>query len=222
MDFDPSRYERVGSWTFRWSGWREFKDDVRPPREFVAEGAPWPRPAGGIMRVVSTRWPKYAVAVELRLDALDDPVVTGVAVRRRVPMKAKGKRAAFEYDAEWPEGAEPLPVSLRDVRRLPLDRVATAAVVAARQYMKTPAPDRMEPVAKALSVRGRPIGRNKASFYKAVAEKHRRWTLEGRSPAKELAKLKGCPENTAHQWFYKARQLGYLEPSPRSGRRKKR
>lgn len=211
----------VGRWSFRWSTWREFKDDVRPRRERLAEGAPWPMPAQGIMRVFSTEFPKYAVDVEMRLDAFDEPVVTGVAVRRCVGMKAN-KRAGFDPPPEWPEDVEPLPVSLRDVRRLPLDRIATAALVVVRQFRESPDPDRMLPVAEALSLPGRPVGRNKERFYTTVAELYRRYAGEGRSPAKELARRKHVSENTAHQWIYKARQLGYLEPSQRSSRKKEK
>jgi hypothetical protein len=213
--------ERVGRWSFRWSTWREFEDDLRPHSQMVAEGAPWPMPAQSIMRVLSTEFPKYAVDVEFRLDAFDEPVVTGVAVRRRVPMKSKPERAALDPKAEWPEGIEPLPLSLRDVRRLPLDRIATAALVAVRQFSES-GPDRMLPVADALSLPGRPVGRNKDRFYATVAELHRRYAKQGRSPAKELARRKHVSENTAHQWIYKARQLGYLEPSQRSSRRKEK
>lgn len=209
----------MADWNFRWTSWVGFKDDVRPPLEFRDKGSPWPMPAEGIMRVCSGDWPKYAIDVELRLDLFDEPVVTGVAVRRRVPMKAKGKRAMF---AEWPEDAEPLPVSLRDVRRLPLDRIATAALTAARQFMEAPSPDRMEPVAEALSLPGRPVGRNKEHFYTAVAGLYRLYATKGRSPAQEIARRKRVSENTAHQWIYKARKLGYLEPSPRSNLSKER
>lgn len=82
-----------------------------------------------------------------------------------------------------------------------------------RQAAEEPSPERLEPLAEALSLSGRPIGRNKERFYRAVAELHRQWVLKGLSPAKELAKRKRVSENTAHQWIYKARQLGYLEPS---------
>jgi hypothetical protein len=222
MADSTDRGELVGRWSFRWSTWREFKDDVRPTREALATGAAWPMPAQGIMRVFSTEWPKYAVDVELRLDAFDEPVVTGVVVRRSVPMKAKGKRASFDPGAEWPEDVEPLPLSLRDVRRLPLDRIATAALVAVRQFSESPSPDRMLPVAEALRLPGRPVGRNKERFYTTVAKLYRMYALQNRSPAKEIAKRKQVSENTAHQWIYKARQLGYLEPSQRSGRRKEK
>jgi hypothetical protein len=187
-------------------------------------------PAEGIMRVLSSEWPDYAVDVELRLPPGTPtgpfrefgPVVTGIAVRRRVPMKPKGKRAAFEHEAEWPEDVEPLPLSLRDVRRLPLDRIAAAALAAAREYAEEPSEARFTPVTEALTLPGRPKGRNKEQFYKAVAELHRGWTKKGLSPAKELAKRKRVSENTAHQWIYKARQFGYLEPSPRAAVRKER
>jgi hypothetical protein len=220
----------MSEWRFHWSTWRGFKDDMGPGLQARAEGCPWPLPAEGIMRVLSEEWPRYAVDVEFRLPPgtptgpfrESGPVVTGISVRPRVPMKAKGKRAAFEHEAEWPEDVEPLPLSLRDVRRLPLDRIATAALVAVRQYAEEPSPDRFDPVSEALSVPGRPRGRNKERFYKAVAELHRSWTLKGLSPAKELARRKRVSENTAHQWIYKARQLGYLEPSQRSGRRKEK
>jgi hypothetical protein len=212
------------SWNFHWSGWVGFKDDLPASFEARAEGAPWPMPAEGIVRVISSEWPKYAVDVEMRLPPgtptgpyrLFEPVVTGVSVRRRVPMRAKGRRAAFEHKAEWAEETEPLPLSLRDVRRLPLDRIAAAAVVVVRQAAEEPSPDRLEPLAEVLSLPGRPIGRNKERFYRAVAELHRQWTLKGLSPARELAKRKHVSENTAHQWIYKARQLGYLERSSRT------
>ena len=218
----------MADWRFTWVSWvqlerKGFRDPVEPPRDFQSEGMPWPMPAQSIMRVVSEEWPKYAVDVELRLDALDEPVVTGVAVRPRVPLKARGRRAGIEppNNAEWPEGTEPLPLSLRDVRRLPLDRIATAAVVYVRQAKEEPSPDRMQPVAEALSLPGRPTGRNKERFYRAVAELYRQWTLKGLSPAKELAKRKRVSENTAHQWIFKARRFGYLEPSPRSQKKEK-
>jgi len=131
-------------------------------------------------------------------------------------MKAKGERAAFEHEAEWPEDAKPVPISLRDVRRLPLDRIATAAVTAVRQLMAEPSPDRMAPLAEALSLQGRPTGGNKVKFYAAIADHHRMYTKAGRSPAKEIARRKRVSENLAHQWIFQARRLGFLEQSPRS------
>jgi hypothetical protein len=59
-------------------------------------------------------------------------------------------------------------------------------------------------------------GKPNRGFYKWIAEEHRRHSRDGRSPAKEIAKEKGVPENRVHQWIHRARELGDLEASPRS------
>jgi hypothetical protein len=66
------------------------------------------------------------------------------------------------------------------------------------------------------------------AFYRWVAEVHREASKAQRSPAKEIARLTGAPENRAHQWIHRSRELaerypgkGFLEPSRRSKRKEK-
>jgi hypothetical protein len=61
-------------------------------------------------------------------------------------------------------------------------------------------------------------GKTSRDFYVWIANEHRRHSARGRSPAKEIAKAKGVPENRVHQWIHRARELGDLEASPRSRR----
>jgi hypothetical protein len=62
-------------------------------------------------------------------------------------------------------------------------------------------------------------GKPNRAFYKRIAERHRVHQAAGRSPAKEIAKELDVTPNLAHQWIHRARELGDLEPSPRSRRR---
>jgi hypothetical protein len=71
---------------------------------------------------------------------------------------------------------------------------------------------------KILVPRGRPHKARAASFYKEIAESYREFAAAGLSPVKEIARRKHVPKNTVHQWIYRARQLKFLEPSPRSKR----
>jgi hypothetical protein len=78
----------------------------------------------------------------------------------------------------------------------------------------------IEPVSdlsKILLPRGRPAGGERSTkFYLEIANAHRQIEQLGESPAKVIARRKRVSENTAHQWIHKARQHGFLEPSPRS------
>jgi hypothetical protein len=62
-------------------------------------------------------------------------------------------------------------------------------------------------------------GRPNRTFYKWIADEHRRHTAAHRSAAKEIASATGAHPNTVHQWIHRARELGDLEQSPRSRRR---
>ena len=151
--------------------------------------------------VVRTDDEAYAVAVELRYDN-DTPRVIGVAVRRH-------PRAG---------GIDRPAVSLRDVQRLSLRPRVDAAIAfagEARQseelrdsglYLATPDPTPVR------MPRGKPNG---TGFYRDIADTVLECQKRGVSPAKTIAKKKDVPDNTAHQWIYRARKLGFLDPSPR-------
>jgi hypothetical protein len=74
---------------------------------------------------------------------------------------------------------------------------------------------------KVLVPHGRPKRGKSASFYKQLADSYRElaFTGAGASPVKEIARRKRVSENTVHQWIYRARALGFLDPSPRTKRK---
>jgi hypothetical protein len=188
----------------------------------------------------------YAVAVELCRDE-DGPFVTGVSVRRHTL-------------AGW-DGRTRTHVSPRDVQRLPLARIVTAALAAAatveqptdpvpfvgqlpgtgieripgrphqlmydyrddeqrERFPPRPEHQWAEDARKILVPRGRPKRGKSASFYKDIGKNHREFAAMGLSPVKEIGRRKRVSENTVHQWVHRARALGFLEPSPRSQKRK--
>ena len=61
---------------------------------------------------------------------------------------------------------------------------------------------------KVLIPRGRPHRGKSRKFYEEIGAAHREYTLKGLSPAKEIARRKGAPENTVHQWFHRCRLMG--------------
>lgn len=132
------------------------------------------------------------------------PIPTEISIRLTFPM-TEGRRR-FEPDLV------PAPISPRDVRRLPLDRIVRAATVTADRGPI----DAHEENRRILVPRGRPKGERAITFYKEVADFYRDCVSVGISPARELAKRKNTSENTAYQWIHQARKRGFLEPSPRS------
>jgi hypothetical protein len=170
-------------------------------------------PPERVVAVVCVDWPDVVVEVEVSYDAIGTPIPIGVRVRRALPMKPTTRHGT---DPTWPEGTQPAPISTRELKRLPLERIVNAVIVMLVQVTKEPAPDRMDPVAEMLNPAFRPTRRNKAVFYEGVGNYARYCAARGLSPAKELARAKNVKENTAHQWLYKARQLGFLERSRRS------
>jgi hypothetical protein len=70
---------------------------------------------------------------------------------------------------------------------------------------------------KVLLPRGKPQPGKSTEFYREIAKAYRELAAEGtgKSPVKEIARRKGVPENTVHQWIHKARKLKFLEPSTR-------
>ncbi len=58
--------------------------------------------------------------------------------------------------------------------------------------------------------------RNPAKFYKDIADEWREFTRRSMSPTQEIARRRGVPPNRVSQWAHQARELGFLEPAPRS------
>ena len=125
-------------------------------------------------------------------------------------------------------------LSARDIQRLPLASALKAAIAAARVFSEQNDSGVVLPLYdtekiesgwagaanKVLLPRGGPPTRRPAKFYKQIAEAYNALALKGVvSPVKEIARRKRVSENTVHQWVYKARELKFLDRSPRSRKR---
>jgi hypothetical protein len=179
----------------------------------------------------------YAVSVELRREAEGAPFfVTGVAVRRH--------KWADGWSGE-PTHVSARDVQRLPLARIVRAALAAASTIerptgqgifagqeahsiVSYDYRDEKQRERFPPeegdwgetARKILVPRGRPERGKSAAFYKEVADAHRQLSAAtGRSPVKEIARRKRVSENTVHQWVHRARQLGFLEPSPRSRRR---
>jgi len=159
---------------------------------------------------------KYVVSVEVSLDEGGSPFVTGVTVRSTV-----GR------------------VSPREVQRLPLARfmlAATSAVAATDEKWRNLITGEVSPffieelgegqgwtyaARDVLVPRGRPQRGKSTKFYRDIANSYRDFATAGESPVRAIARRKRAPENTVHQWIHRARELGFLEPSPRSKRKER-
>lgn len=193
---------------------------------------------------------RFAVAVELRHDD-DGPYVTGVAARRHVLAGYQGQRtyvsprdvqrlplarivkAALAFasvaakprpDEKDPEGFKGFPI--------PFDTLVEGESSWTTYYDVTHIdewrelgfdvpPAMVEVGAKMRLPRGRPKHGKSIDFYRDLAKVYKQCELAGLSPVKEIARRKREPENTVHQWVYRMRRLGFLEPSPRSKRKEK-
>lgn len=140
--------------------------------------------------------PEYVVQVQFTRTADGDPVVTGIAVYRT--LMADGT---------------PRPLAPRDMQRLPLTRIRDAMLEVAHN----PTAATLIGQRERLHVpKGRPERGKAAGFYKEIAAAYKQCVRESRSPAKEIARLKRVDENTVYTWIHRARQLGLIEPSPRT------
>jgi hypothetical protein len=140
--------------------------------------------------------PELIVQVQFTRTADGDPVTTGIAVYRT--LTADG---------------EPRPLSPRELQRLPLTRIRDAMLEVAHN----PTGATLVGQRERLQVpKGRPERGKATSFYKEISDAYRQCKRENRSPAKTIAKLKRVDENTVYTWIHRARQLGLLEPSPRT------
>jgi hypothetical protein len=181
---------------------REFEARLRGTE---AEALRWPAEPDLFETVFDDAAPYVVTVGFVRPDAGDVPVPVEVTIRLTFTVSETGQ--------EFVEGTEPRSLSTRDVRRLAFDRIVRAATVAADSGPV----ESLSEISKILLPRGRPGGGERSVlFYKGIAEAYRELTKQEKSPAKEIARRKRVSENTAHQWIYKARLHGFLEPSPRS------
>jgi hypothetical protein len=184
----------------------------------------------------------YAVAVELRHDE-DGPYVLGVAVRRhvlagyqagqrthvsprdiqRLPLARFVSAAlAFASSAVKPRGDDRDPEGAPAPFHTLVEGESTWAtyydVAHADEWraMGYELPAAMVDAGKILVPRGRPQHGKSTTFYKGMATAYMAFEQAGLSPVKEIARRKRVSENTVHQWVYRMRRLGFLDPSPRS------
>ena len=182
------------SWTIE----LELREDPKPwEPELVVNVLPV------VMRTASER---YAVSVELRYDD-DAPRVIGVCVRRH-PHAGGVKQTRT-------------PLSLRDVQRLSLRPRVDAAVAFASEWrssseLREPGVYLATPDVTTRRIHVPKYGPGGGTdFYRQIAKTYRACKMAGLKPAKEIARRRGVPVNTAYQWIYRARELKYLEPSGR-------
>jgi hypothetical protein len=195
----------------RWSTWIPWVDSgeeakLEPLHSDLRDGGSWPMPAQSIVRA----WHEdddYVIDIELRLDDVDRPVVTGIAIRRAVPLKSSRD---FKREPRWPAGTEPRAVRPRDVKRLPLSVVTKAAVAWVTSTQLEPeSPERALELGKVKRTlqppRSRP--RTDPDFYRKILLLYNELAARGeRSPAKMLAEQMGEPVSTVHVWLHRAKR----------------
>jgi hypothetical protein len=145
----------------------------------------------------------YTVEAEVAEDEeTGAPAVVGLSIRR--------------------QGDEPnLPVSLRDIRRLPLAtilsraRAAASIVFDAKHRVAETGEDQELDMAelaarvrKARAPRGLPERGHSAAWYLELLQAERDLRASGvEHPGAELARRKKVPPNTVYQWLYRARKI---------------
>lgn len=148
--------------------------------------------------------PAYLTTIRLRWEQTG-PMVVGIEV----------------HAAGTPE--EGNTVSPRDVKRLPLSTYVQAATLHGdprKQDSASLGKAYDKAIAALRAPRGRPERGKGSAFYKELAESYRAMVAAGiPHPAKEIARRKREDVNLVHQWIFRARDLGLLEPQP-GGRRK--
>lgn len=107
-------------------------------------------------------------------------------------------------------------VSSRDIRRLPMASIiqaAQATLAGARvplwdsvSYEKTKR-ELLRALGQVKVPRGRPERGRSTKFYLELLESHAQLKAQGLKPAPEIARRKGVPLNTVHQWLFRARRL---------------
>jgi hypothetical protein len=198
----------------RWTTWIPWVNTgeeakVQPQPQDVHAGTPWPMPPQSIVRA----WhdDDYVIDVELRLGEHDTPVVTGISVRRAVPME---RRRDFKREPSWPDDAVPRSVSPRDVQRLPLSTVVRAALLWTQATKDDPeSRERAGKMGRVDRILARSRGKKGPrgdEFYRTLGLAHYEFVRAGvQSPVKELATQMGEPPGNIHVWLHRARKRGF-------------
>jgi hypothetical protein len=189
---------------------RETPPLPRPLSDDLRSGAEWPVPPEAIKRI---RMPEtdYFIDVEIVWDSEGNPVPTGVAIRLGVPMKRAARVVDSPYDY-FAETTEPLPISPREVRRLPISTCVQWAIA----HATDPIGEEGERVQKdALKPKG--ARAHTSTFYRDLARRFLALQQDPQidRPVRVLAKERGVKENVVHQWLYRARESGDLPRLPR-------
>jgi hypothetical protein len=227
-----------------------------PSSEDRRRGAPWP-PLPDRSITFPTPDGDHHVTLEL-VETSEGPIVVGLAVRRTTPLEPEPPGEDIRPGSTKPAlteeqtarrldyqrrrnkarrdkpgaqlfGAEPRPVSPRDVRRLPLGSYVRAAqAIASARFF--PVEDYAEDVEKARRIllpRGRPQRGKGTKFYEEIARAYEQLAARGKNPAVEIAKRKSrelgeeISTNTVHQWIFRARGFGFLD-KPQAPERRRR
>lgn len=193
------------------------------------EGRPWPVPPTEELVVAGD---EYVVTIEMRRDSKGAVVPTGVTVRRAVPTEKPPSRDDDDGEAYlryrmrlrkhghgrllWPEDAEPLPLSATELRRIPFGAYVRAALALA-EGGRPGKPSIDEAAAEAVRLvlpKGRPERGRSLDFYRGLLRAHDVLVQRGEAhPVRVIARQKGVPENTVHQWLYRAREIKRKEGS---------
>jgi hypothetical protein len=174
----------------------------------------WPTDATDVVRIWDYDDQPYTVDVELLDDGEGVKVVTGISIRRNFPCEPiprYGAPVSFSADAELK------PLSTRDVRRLPLDRIVAAALTAATE--RPGGKERYQQLKKTLSGRSRPDIGKTPSEWRRIEQAYRKAVAEGKSPAVEIAAKWDVKRNVADQWIYRLRHdFEWIEKPATRGR----
>lgn len=187
-----------------WTTWVRSKVELQPAEQ--RDGTPWPMPAQSVVRAWADE--DYVIDVELRLGRDDQPIVTGLAIRRGVPLEP---RSGFKQsEPRWPKDAEPRSVRPRDVKRLPLSQIAKAAVtwVSALELDPGSAKRTLELDRARRTLRPpRTSPREDPDYYRKLLLVHNELVARREpSPAKKLAEQMGKPLSTVHVHLHRARR----------------
>jgi hypothetical protein len=182
---------------------------INPKLHDLATGRPWPLTPQSIVRAWDDE-SGYTIDLELRLGTNDQPVVTGIAVRRALPMEPRQRD--ITGGPRWPEATEPVPVSPRDLKRLPLSSLAKAAKAWIESMKLEPGSEERDAVTAGVvrtlhPPRGWKAGaRVTDELYEFIlkALEHHERNMEPH-PVLRIAEALGEPPAKVHVWVHRAK-----------------
>ena len=160
-------------------------------------------------------WP-YVVGVDVARDRDGRDIPIGLTIQRKPSFGDPGPSPQYDLEGmSLPEvtdaALELQRLSVRDVKRMPLDRILRAATVAMREGAWG-GPD--SPVTRTVLPRKK-VRLTRKDFEK-LAKAYEALEARGERPVPVLAKRMGVPENRMHQWVHRMRyEMGLLPPPPR-------